>query len=99
MSTFLRYILGNYKDIFADAKLNWLLPVSFIAGMGSFYVMPWKTYRTDKIILPDDKRRSRRVMFFTKGGGLPGYSTLILLVPEYDWVSRFSLPERRHSLM
>lgn len=38
MSTFLRYILGNYKDI-ADAKLNWLLPVSFTAGMGNFYGM------------------------------------------------------------
>ncbi|KAB8228292.1 uncharacterized protein BDW43DRAFT_219632 [Aspergillus alliaceus] len=63
---------------------------------------PWCikcTNGSHKIILPDDKRRSRTVIFFTKGGGLPGYSTLILLVPEYDWVSRFSLPERRHTLM
>jgi CubicO group peptidase (beta-lactamase class C family) len=90
MSTFLRYILGNYKDI-ADANLNWLLPVSFTAGMWSFYGMPWEIYRTSKIFLPDDNaggsgetRRARTVMFFTKGGGLPGYRTLILLVPEYD---------------
>ncbi|KAF7116146.1 hypothetical protein CNMCM5793_004166 [Aspergillus hiratsukae] len=83
MSTILRYILANYKDI-ADAKLNWLLPVSFTAGMGSFYGMPWEIYRTDKILLPDDKRRGRTVTFFTKGGGHPGYITLILLVPEYD---------------
>lgn len=87
MSTFLRYILGNDKDI-AHADLNWLLPVSFTAGMGSFYGMPWEIYRTDKILLPDDNAggsgetpRARTVTFFTKGGGLPGYRTLILLVP------------------
>jgi CubicO group peptidase (beta-lactamase class C family) len=83
MSVFLRYVLANYKDI-ADAKSNWLLPVSFTAGMGSFYGMPWEIFRTDRILLPDDKRRARTVTFFTKGGGLPGYKTLILLVPEYD---------------
>jgi CubicO group peptidase (beta-lactamase class C family) len=83
MSIFLRYILANYKDI-AEAKMNWLLPVSFTAGMGSFYGMPWEIYRTDKILLPGDKRRARTVTFFTKGGGHPGYRTLITLVPEYD---------------
>ncbi|PKX90068.1 serine hydrolase domain-containing protein [Aspergillus novofumigatus IBT 16806] len=83
MSIFLRYILANYKDI-ADAKLNWLLPVSFTAGMGSYYGMPWEIFRTDRILLPDDKRRTRTVTFFTKGGGVPGYRTIILLVPEYD---------------
>lgn len=90
MSTFLRSILRNYKDI-ADAKLNWLLPVSFTAGMGNFYGMPWEIYRTDQILVPDgnvgssgEMRRTRTVTFFTKGGGLPGYRTLILLVPEYD---------------
>ncbi|KAG2009348.1 hypothetical protein GB937_007751 [Aspergillus fischeri] len=83
MSIFLRYVLSNYKDI-ADAKLNWLLPVSFTAGMGSYYGMPWEIFRTDRILLPDDKRRTRTVTFFTKGGGVPGYRTIILLVPEYD---------------
>jgi CubicO group peptidase (beta-lactamase class C family) len=83
MSIFLRYILANYKDI-ANAKLNWLLPVSFTAGMGSYYGMPWEIFRTDRILLPDDKRRARTVTFFTKGGGVPGYRTILLLVPEYD---------------
>ncbi|GIK06627.1 hypothetical protein Aspvir_002277 [Aspergillus viridinutans] len=83
MSVFLCYILAEYKDI-ADAKLNWLLSVSFMAGMGSFYGMLWEIFRTDRILLSDDKRRARTVMFFTKGGGLLGYRTLIVLVPEYD---------------
>lgn len=60
MSTFLRYILGNDKDI-AHADLNWLLPVSFTAGMGSFYGMPWEIYRTDKILLPDDNAGGSQV--------------------------------------
>lgn len=60
MSAFLRYILGNDKDI-AHADLNWLLPVSFTAGMGSFYGMPWEIYRTDKILLPDDNAGGSQV--------------------------------------
>lgn len=83
MSILLRYILSNYKDI-ADAKLNWLLPVSFTAGMGSYYGMPWEIFRADRILLPDDKRRARTVTFFTKDGGVPRYRSIILIVPEYD---------------
>ncbi|EAW13497.1 serine hydrolase domain-containing protein [Aspergillus clavatus NRRL 1] len=85
MSTFLRYILANYRDI-ADTKLNWLLPGSFMAGMGNFYGMPWEIFRTDKILLADGGQAcgGRPVTFFTKEGGHPGYRTLVLLVPEYD---------------
>lgn len=83
MSILLRYILSNYKDI-ADAKLNWLLPVSFTAEMGSYYGMPWEIFRADRILLPDDKRRARTVTFFTKDGGVPRYRSIILIVPEYD---------------
>ncbi|KAF7173344.1 hypothetical protein CNMCM5623_005596 [Aspergillus felis] len=83
MSVFLRYILATYKDI-ADAKLNWLLPASFSAETGSFYGMPWEIFRTERILLPDDKGRARTVTLYTKSGGLPGYRSLILLVPEYD---------------
>ena len=55
------------------------MPVSFTAGLNGFYGMPWEIFRTDKILAP-----GKAVTFFTKGGGLPGYSTKILLVPEYD---------------
>ncbi len=77
MSAFLRFVLNHYKNI-VNAKLNWLPLPSFV-GLGSYYGMPWETFRTDKIL-----DAGRTVTFFTKGGGLPGYSTLIILVPEYD---------------
>lgn len=76
MSVFLRYVLKNYKNI-VDARLNWL-PLPSNVGVGSYYGMPWETFRTDKIL-----DAGRTVTFFTKGGGLPGYSTLILVVPQY----------------
>ena len=77
MSIFLRFALKNYKNI-VNAKLNWLPLPSFV-GLGSYYGMPWETLRTNNIL-----EAGRTVTFFTKGGGLPGYSTLIILVPEYD---------------
>ncbi|KIW95273.1 uncharacterized protein Z519_03857 [Cladophialophora bantiana CBS 173.52] len=80
MSVFLRHLLKTYSNI-ANAKVNWLLPVSFTPGWKSFYGMPWEIYRTDRIL---GSSSGRTVSFFTKGGGLPGYRTLILLVPEYD---------------
>ncbi|KIW32043.1 uncharacterized protein PV07_03618 [Cladophialophora immunda] len=80
MSLFLRHVLKTYRNV-ANCRVNWLLPVSFTPGWKSFYGMPWELLRADRI-LPRDPART--VSFFTKGGGLPGYRTLILLVPEYE---------------
>ena len=81
MSMFLRHILTHYNDV-ASTNLNWLSPASFTSGMNSFYGMPWEIFRTTKILQAAGSRTP--VTFFTKGGGLPGYRTHILLVPEYD---------------
>ena len=78
MSRFLRHILTTYHNI-ADTKMNWLMPVSFTASGSGFYGMPWEIFRTESIL-----ENGRAVTFYTKGGGLPGYSTLILVVPEFD---------------
>ncbi|KIW85676.1 hypothetical protein Z517_01068 [Fonsecaea pedrosoi CBS 271.37] len=80
MSVFLRHVLKEYGNV-ADAKVNWLVPVSFAPGLKSFYGMPWEILRPDHVI-PGSPART--VSFFTKGGGLPGYRTLIVLVPEYE---------------
>lgn len=42
--------------------------------------MPWETFRTSSIL----PHASRPISFFTKGGGLPGYTTIIMLIPDYD---------------
>jgi hypothetical protein len=60
--------------------MNWFQPASFTAGLYSFYGTPWEIFRTDKILSTSDKA----VTFYTKGGGLPGYSTNIIVAPEYD---------------
>jgi len=78
MSKFLRYILTHFNDI--THALNWFQPASFTAGVNSFYGTPWEILRTDKIL----RGSQRAVTFFTKSGGLPGYRTIIILVPEYE---------------
>ncbi|KAH7393075.1 beta-lactamase/transpeptidase-like protein [Pyrenochaeta sp. MPI-SDFR-AT-0127] len=78
LSKFLRYILQHFNAI--SHALNWIHPVSPAQGLHSFYGMPWEIFQTDRI-LKDSKRTVRLI---TKGGGLPGYTSIIILIPEYD---------------
>jgi hypothetical protein len=78
MSKYLRYILNHFNAI--THAINWLHPVSPSRGLNSFYGMPWEILQTDRI-LRDSKRTVR---FVTKSGGLPGYTSIIMTVPEYD---------------
>jgi len=78
MSKFLRYVLKNYNSIATGE--NWLSPASWGTGISNFYGMPWEIFRNDQIL----KNTRRPVTFYTKSGGLPGYYSLIVLLPEYD---------------
>ena len=78
LSKFLRYILQHFNAI--THALNWMNPVSPSEGLHSFYGMPWEIFQTDRVL----KDSKRTVRFITKGGGLPGYFSLIIIVPEYD---------------
>jgi hypothetical protein len=78
LSKYLRYILTHYNGI--TPALSWVHPVSPADGVYSFYGMPWEIFHTDKV-LHDSKRAVR---FITKGGGLPGYFSIIMTIPEYD---------------
>jgi CubicO group peptidase (beta-lactamase class C family) len=77
MSKFLRHILTHYNAI--ATGVNWLMPASWATGMENFYGTPFEIFRTDKILTDSQ----RPVTFATKGGGLPGYVTLITAMPEY----------------
>ena len=79
MSLFLRYVLTHYNALTAGAT-NWLAPHSWSTGLQSLFGMPWEIYRTSSI-LPSSKRP---VTFVTKSGGLPGYITIIMTIPDYD---------------
>lgn len=78
LSKYLRFILSKYNGL--THALNWFNPASPSRGLHSFYGTPWEIYHTDRVL--EDSRRT--VRFITKGGGLPGYTSIIILAPEYD---------------
>ncbi|KAF2640970.1 beta-lactamase/transpeptidase-like protein [Massarina eburnea CBS 473.64] len=78
LSKYLRYILTHFNSI--TTSLNWMNVVSPAQNLNSFYGMPWEIFHTDRIL----SKSQRTVRFITKGGGLPGYTSLIILAPEYD---------------
>lgn len=78
LSKYLRFVLSKYNGL--THTLNWFNPASTSRGLQSFYGIPWEIYHTDRIL--QDSRRT--VRFITKGGGLPGYTSIIIAVPEYD---------------
>jgi hypothetical protein len=79
LSAFIRYVLTHYNGITTGA-LNWLHPASYSHGLRSFYGMPWEIFRTEHLL----KDTTKPVTFVTKSGGVPAYTSNIILVPDYD---------------
>ena len=77
LSKYLRYILTHYNGL--STALNWMHPVSPSEGLYTFYGTPWEIFRTDKVF----PKSRRTIDFITKGGALPGYTSEIILVPQY----------------
>jgi CubicO group peptidase (beta-lactamase class C family) len=78
LSKFLRYVLTHYNAI--TPAVNWMQPASPTRGVHSFYGMPWEIFHSDRVLLTS----RRAVRFVTKGGGQPGYSSIVMVLPEYD---------------
>lgn len=78
LSRFMRYVLTHYNGI--TPATNWFQPASYASGMNSFFGMPWEIYRTTKIV----HHSHQPVTFVTKSGGLPGYFSIIIMVPDLD---------------
>lgn len=78
LSIFLRYVLNHHNSI--TPALNWLHPVSYNPG-STAYGMPWEIYHSNRLL---SGPHARSISMYSKGGGLPGYSTLIIAVPEFD---------------
>ncbi|KAJ4340928.1 hypothetical protein N0V95_007382 [Ascochyta clinopodiicola] len=78
LSKYLRYVLTHFNGI--THALNWLNPASPTRGLNSFYGIPWEIFHTDRAL----QNSRRTVRFITKGGGLPGYTSNIIIAPEYD---------------
>ena len=78
MTRFLRYILKHHQDI--SPLIDWFEPVTYSAGSHSLFGMPWEIFRTTAILTDTN----RPVTFITKGGGLAGYYSYVVLIPQYD---------------
>ena len=83
LSTWLRYVLSTYNAQTLAAG-NWFAPTSFSGSIDTFYGMPWEIFRarTDEVV--EESTSTRPLTFITKGGGLPGYSSIMIMVPEYS---------------
>lgn len=82
LSTWLRYILSAYNAP-TLAAANWFAPTSFSGSIDTFYGMPWEIFRARTNEVMEELKSTRPLTFVTKGGGLPGYSSMIIMIPEY----------------
>ena len=84
LSMWLRYILTTYNAQ-TRAAGNWFAPASFSGSMDTFYGMPWEIFRarTNEVMEEEEGKSTRPLSFVTKGGNLPGYSSMMIMVPEY----------------
>ena len=82
LSTWLRYVLTTYNAQ-TPAAGNWFTPASFSESIETFYGMPWEIFRAKTNEVVAGPRSTRPLTFITKGGGLPGYSSIVIMVREY----------------
>ena len=85
LSLFLRHLLtsNNTPNNHLNPEYNWLLTSSPSGTASSFFGTPWEIYRpTSASLLPHSP--GRPVNFVTKSGGVPGYFSIIILLPEYN---------------
>lgn len=80
MMKFLRWTLKNHDKI--TPTVNWFQPSAWNSGSHSLLGYPWEIFRSTEI-LPNTKRP---VTFYTKGGGLEGYYSYSIIIPQYDLV-------------
>ena len=69
------------NQFFDESATNaWFHPRSFSSDPGFSYGMPWEIFRTDALL--EDMPRFQTIV--TKAGGVQGYTSQFLLLPEYN---------------
>lgn len=77
LTRFIRSILNN--ELLGKAKTNeWLKPTGFTSFLDNSVGASWEIFRPIGLT-----RGSRPADHYTKSGGLPGYGSTMVLVPEY----------------
>ena len=82
LSTWLRYVLSTYNAQTPVAG-NWFTPASFSGSIDTFYGMPWEIFRARTNEVVEELKSTRPLTFVTKSGHLPGYSSIVIMVPDY----------------
>jgi hypothetical protein len=80
MIKFLQYALVNSNKI--TQSMDWFALAAHGPGSHSSIGYPWEIFRSGSI-LPNN---TRAVTFNTKGGGLDGYYSYSIVIPNYDLV-------------
>ncbi|KAL8646122.1 MAG: hypothetical protein Q9210_006311 [Variospora velana] len=70
----------NHKLLNKSTTNAWFKPHSYSPSWSFAYGMPWEIFRSSDL-LPDSNRIQTII---TKAGGLRGYSSQLLLLPEYN---------------
>ncbi|KAK3675215.1 hypothetical protein LTR78_004724 [Recurvomyces mirabilis] len=78
MTRFMRYLLKHHQTI--SPMIDWFEPVAYSAGSHSLIGMPWEIFRATTVL----PQTNRPVTFITKGGGLTGYYSYVVLISQYD---------------
>ncbi|KAL8804441.1 MAG: hypothetical protein Q9182_002546 [Xanthomendoza sp. 2 TL-2023] len=79
LALFARSILTN-KQLDKAASNAWFHPRSYSSSWSFAYGMPWEIFRTSDMLADSDRIQT----IFTKAGALRGYSSQLLMIPEYD---------------
>ncbi|KAL8947881.1 MAG: hypothetical protein Q9222_005883 [Ikaeria aurantiellina] len=78
LALFARSILTN--KLLDEATTNaWFKPHSYSSSWSFAYGMPWEIFRTEEIVADSDRIQT----IITKAGGLRGYTSQFLVMPEY----------------
>ncbi len=62
--------------------MDWFDPATYGPGSHSLIGHPWEIFRSSAIL----NNNTRPVTFNTKGGGLTGYYSYSIILPDYDLV-------------
>lgn len=72
--------LQSHRLLTAPKTRKWLQPSSLLPSLHQLIGAPWEIFRPTDI----DLATPRPIDLYTKAGGLAGYSSHAVLVPEYD---------------
>ncbi|KAL8942548.1 MAG: hypothetical protein Q9216_001592 [Gyalolechia sp. 2 TL-2023] len=79
LARFARAIFNN-KLLDGVTTNAWFKPHSYSGSWSFAYGMPWEIFRTDDLLADSDRIQT----VVTKAGGLRGYSSHLVLLPEYE---------------